>query len=450
MTAKFLEEAVEQADTTDEIAFGHHSVAKTGEVFACEFPSKSCIIVADVNTWEAAGEPALASLKDAGVEVVEPYIFPGTPTVYAGYDNVQVVEAALAEHPEAVACSIGGGTMNDLVKLASSELGQPYMHVCTAASVDGYAAFGASIAKDGFKITRNCAAPVAVVADLDIMADAPKRLTATGYGDLIEKIPAGADWILADELGIEPIDGRAWRLVQGPLKAALAHPEELDNGQIAGLAEENLLSGLAMQITQSSRPASGAGHLFSHVWEMEGHGQDWEPPLSHGFKVGVGTVASCALWEEALKLDLSRIDIDGLVVSAASEEELIANARTALKPRIFDEAVKNLLAKSLHGDELRERLLALQSRWPKIVERTRDQLYSPEKIADMLATAGAPWHPAQIGIDKERFIGTFYKAQMIRNRYTILDALVELGVFGELVDRLFAPGGFYAEHPCRD
>ena len=172
---------------------------------------------------------------------------------------------------DTVVCSIASGSLNDIAKLASGELDRPYMNVCTAASVDGYTAFGASIARDGFKITRNCPAPVAVVADVDVMAAAPSRLTATGYGDLIEKVPAGADWLLADELGIEPIDPDVWSLVQGPLRDALAQPHRLavaDRAEIAKLAEANLMSGLAMQAMESSRPASGAGHQFSHVWEM--------------------------------------------------------------------------------------------------------------------------------------------------------------------------------------
>lgn len=104
------------------------------------------------------------------------------------------------------------------------------MCVCTAASVDGFVAFGASISVDGFKITRNCPAPAALIADYQVAADAPRRLTATGYGDLLEKIPAGADWILADELGIEKIDPYTWGLVQGPLRDALKTPTQSARG----------------------------------------------------------------------------------------------------------------------------------------------------------------------------------------------------------------------------
>lgn len=202
--AALLDEALKDATDTKAVAFGRGAVHRTGEVFASTFPGKRAVVVGDDNTFNAvgattaAGEPIAAgpavvdSLKQAGVELEENIIFPGTPTLYGGYDNVEIIREKL-RGLDAIAVVVGSGVLNDLTKLASGELGRPYMVVCTAASMDGYASFGASISKDGFKITRNCPAPAAVVADLDIMAAAPKRLVATGVGDLIEKIPAGED-----------------------------------------------------------------------------------------------------------------------------------------------------------------------------------------------------------------------------------------------------------------
>jgi Iron-containing alcohol dehydrogenase len=204
--------------------------------------------------------------RAAGVRFAcAPHVFPGTPTLRTSYEQVTVVRELLAALPDAVCCAIAAGTINDVVKLASGELGRPYLVVCTAASVDGYTAFGASIARDGFKITRPCPAPAALIADTVVMADAPQRLTASGYGDLIEKLPAGADWILADEIGVESVRPEIWESVQPPAREALADPDLVAAGEleaVASLAEANLLSGLGMQAMRSSRPASGAGHLM--------------------------------------------------------------------------------------------------------------------------------------------------------------------------------------------
>lgn len=447
-----LDRALKTADETRAIEFGPGVLERTGEMFARLFPGRSVLVVADGNTFAVAGEEVVKSLLDAGVQLAAaPLVFPGTPTLYADYGNVGIVRERLAALPDAIACSIASGSLNDITKLASGELGRPYMNVCTAASVDGFSAYGAAISIDGFKITRECPAPAGLVADLDIMAAAPARLTSTGYGDLIEKIPAGADWILADELGIEPIEEHVWTLVQGELGEALGDPEAIARGErdaVAKLAEANLLSGLAMQAIRSSRPASGAGHQFSHTWEMEGHGLDWEPPLSHGYKVGVGTVASCALWEEALRLDLEALDVDAVVASARTEADVHAAIERLLPERIHEEARKASMAKHIEGEALRERLISMKERWPAIRERVSRQLVSPERAATMLRMAGAPHHPDLIGIDWDRFRETHLKANLIRSRYTVLELLVETGQFDAVTERLFAPAGFWGRHRC--
>ncbi|MFN8048274.1 MAG: sn-glycerol-1-phosphate dehydrogenase [Ancrocorticia sp.] len=450
MASELIATALKTADETKAIAFGDDVLADTGKIFAAEFPGAKVLVVADENTFGAAGDVVVASLKEAGVEFVEdPYVFPGTPTLYAGYENVEILREHARPLENTVICSIGGGTLNDIAKLASGELDRPYMNVCTAASVDGYASFGASIAKDGFKITRNCPAPVALVADNDVMAHAPQRLTATGYGDLIEKIPAGADWILADLLGIEAIDDYVWSLVQGPLRESLAYPAELAQGDVKAielLAEGSIMSGLAMQAAKSSRPASGAGHQFSHTWEMEGHGLDWEPPLSHGFKVGIGTVASCAMWEIFLKKSVEDFDIEKALAAVKSPEQIESEVRGALAPRMQEEAVKHSLKKRTEGDELVARIELLKKVWPELKERCEAQLITAQDAMDRLKAVGAPYHPEMIDIDWDRFRETHFKAQMIRDRYTVLDILTDLGILDEVVEELFSPEGFWGQH----
>lgn len=450
MPSDLITTALATADETKEILFGDGVTSLTGEMFKRLFPGARVLVVADGNTFQVTGTEVVDSLRRSGVEFAgEPYVFPGTPTLYAGYDNVELLRDHLATLDNAVICSIGAGTINDIAKLASGELGRPYMNVCTAASVDGFASFGASISRDGFKITRSCPAPAGLVADNEVVCAAPRRLTATGYGDLIEKIPAGADWLLADALGVEAVDDYVWGLVQGPLRGSLADPAVIGDGDkqaIEGLMEGNIMSGLAMQAAQSSRPASGAGHQFSHTWEMEGHGLDWEPPLSHGFKVGIGTIASCAMWELFLRMEAEDFDVERALAAVRSPEELEAEVRATLQPRMQDEAVRHTLSKRIAGDELVARVTLLKERWPTLRERCRAQLLPPQEIMDRLRAVGAPHHPELIRIDWDRFRETHLKARMIRDRYTVLDVLTELGVFDDVVAELFSPTGFWGQH----
>lgn len=445
-----IERALQDAEDTDVVVHGPGVVSRTGEVFARLFPGRKAVIIADGSTWQAAGPAVRDSLAAAGVELAQPLIFPAHPSVYAGYENVEKVREYLRPL-DAVACSIGSGTLNDLTKRASDELGRRYMNVCTAASMDGYAAFGASITKNGFKQTMSCRAPQALVADLDVIAGAPRRCTATGVGDLIEKIPAGADWIVADELGIEPIDQGTWDLVQGPLAEALADPEGLAAGRteaFPGLLEGLVMSGLSMQKYRiSSRPASGAGHQFSHVWEMEHLGMEQDPPLTHGFKVGLGTIAVLALWERVLERDLTVLDVDAIVAAWPTAEQEEASVRASFTGDMVEPAVAQTMGKYVTAEQLRERLELLSRVWPSIQERCRAQVRPAAWAEDVLRRVGAIYHPEQIGLDRERFRNTYLRARMIRTRYTLLDLLYETGILEEETDALFAPGGFWAERP---
>jgi glycerol-1-phosphate dehydrogenase [NAD(P)+] len=447
MSGERIQAALGGATDTQSVTIGPGAVGSVAEVFGRVFGDRAAVAVADENTWRSAGEQAQRHLEAAGYRTEKPFLFPPSTFVYAEYGNVETLRDALRD-VDAIPVAVGSGTLNDLVKRAAHELERPYMTVATAASMDGYTAFGASIAKDGHKQTMSCPAPRAFVADLTVLATAPADMTASGYGDLLGKVTAGADWIVADAFGIEPIDPRVWELVQGPLRESIGRPAELaagDRRALEDLVEGLVMSGLAMQAHASSRPGSGAEHQFSHLWEMEGLGRDRQPPLSHGFKVGVGSVAIAALYERLLRRDLSALDIEALRTAWRTPEEVQEAVEAAhTTPGLSDAAVKETLAKHVDADQLARRLMLLRERWPALRERLEQQLLPAGRLREMLKAAGCPSSPAEIGLPRSAFKETYHRAQMLRRRYTVLDLATETGLLGELVDELFAPGGFWA------
>ena len=437
------------ADATDTraVEIGPGALERTADVFTSLFNGSPAIIVADTRTMDVAGTRVAQVLAAAGVPTLDPYVFAGDPELYAQYENCELLRDVLAPL-DAVAICVGSGTLNDIVKRASGELGRGYLVVGTAASMDGFTAFGSSIALDGFKQTLSCPAPAGCIADLEIMAAAPNVMTASGYGDLLGKVPAGADWMLADALGLEAIDWSVWELVQGPLKKALSRPEALAAGDVEAtgdLAEGLIMSGLGMQNHQSSRPASGAEHQFSHLWEMEGHGVDISPRrLSHGFKVGIGTVAISALFERLLTRDLAHLDVDAAVAAWPTREAMEARVRAVHpNPQLVEETVVQALAKWVTPTELASRLTTLAELWPSLAPKLEAQLLPASELQTMLRAVGAPAHPSEIGLDWRRFRDTYTRAQMIRKRYTVLDVALEANLLDELVEELFAPDGFW-------
>jgi glycerol-1-phosphate dehydrogenase [NAD(P)+] len=444
-----IDAALRHASDTHYLLIGTGVLNDVGSVLEHVFGHQPAVVVADDNTYAVAGKAVYDRLCSAGWKVEEPIVFPGTPPLYASFENVLALEEKLRT-TSAVPIAVGSGTLNDLTKLAAYRLGRHYMCVSTAASVDGYTAFGAAITRDGFKQTMSCPAPRAVVADLDILVTAPAQMNSAGYGDLLGKVTAGADWILADALEIELIEKHAWALVQDSLCDWTGKPQALHAGDrqaIENLFEGLILSGIAMQISHSSRPASGSEHRFSHLWEMQAlaHGHE---PVPHGFKVGVGTEASAALYERVLARDLARLDIDALCRTWPSREEVRREVEQGHSiAKLAENAVEESLAKYIPPEQLRLRLMLIQERWPIIREHLKRQLMTAEHIRDLLRAAGCPTEPAEIGVSVSQLRESYTLARTIRSRYTVLDLVNECGILDPCVDELFAPGGYWAALP---
>jgi glycerol-1-phosphate dehydrogenase [NAD(P)+] len=444
--------ALRDATDTRAVELGTGALDATAEVFGRSFADRPAVVVADDHTWAAAGERVQRLLEAVGRATEAPFRFPPGRFVHAEYGNVERLREAFRGHG-AVPVAVGSGSLNDLVKRAAHELERPYLCVATAASVDGYTAFGAAITRDGYKQTLACPAPRAVVADLGVLLAAPAALTASGYGDMMGKVTAGADWLVADALEVEPVDPKVWSLVQSPLREVVGHPAELAAGDPVAmdrLVEGLILSGLGMQAHASSRPASGAEHQFSHLWEMEGLGQDREPPLSHGFKVGIGSIAVAALYERVLARDLAAVDVEARRAAWPTPEEAEAAVRAAhTTPGLAQAAVAETLAKHADPDRLGRRLALLRARWPELRDRLATQLLPAGRLRELLAAAGCPTTAAGIGLDRSAFAATYRRARMIRRRYTVLDLAAETGILADCVGELFAPGGFFAADPTR-
>lgn len=437
-----LAEALRSARETRELLIGADALRATARVFAAHFPGRAAVVVADPTTFGVAGQAVFAALRAAGLPALDPFVF-HDPALYAEHRYVAQLEAALRGH-DAIPIAVGSGTINDLVKLAAHRTARPsYLCVATAASMDGYTAFGASITFAGAKQTFHCSAPRAVVADLGIIGRAPPAMTAAGYADLLAKIPAGADWLLADALGVEPILPHVWAIVQGGLGPALADPAGARAGHpaaIAPLIEGLMLGGFAMQAAQSSRPASGAEHQFSHLWDMEHHAHAGTVP-AHGFKVGVATHAISRLYERLLEVDFASLD----PAACAARWPTVAAAETGVRTLFAGTdfvatALAETRAKWIEPAALCAQLRLLQRGWPDLRERLRGQLLPAAEVKRRLEAVGAPSEPEQIGLSRARLRATFRRAYHIRRRFTVLDLALRGGLLEELLEGLFGPG----------
>lgn len=438
--------ALENATYTKALCIGSGVLGETARIFKEQFPGKRAIIIADKTTYAVAGNAIAEILRNAHIDQIAPYIF-DEPEMHAEWKYIDQLDAVL-NATDAIPIAVGSGTINDITKLSSYHANRRYMIVATAASMDGYVAFGASITKDGAKTTFPCTSPQAVIADISIVATAPKEMTASGYADLFAKVPAGADWILADALGIEPIDPVAFSIVQDGLHDALANPSgarDADPKALRGLIEGLMLGGFAMQAyPKSSRPASGADHQFSHLLNMEHFVMRNGLAPSHGFQVSIGTLLSLSFYESLLKTDISSIDIEKCVQAwpdlATQEQHALELFKGTDFPTLGATEIK---AKYISADALRKQLQLFKDKWSDTKPRLERQLVPVAEAVRRLKTVGAPTLPEDIDLPRTRLRNSIIPAQHIRRRFTILDLGLRTCLLDRWTDQLFGKGGLW-------
>jgi glycerol-1-phosphate dehydrogenase [NAD(P)+] len=440
-----LSRALAAASTTRDVTIAAGSLGLLPTVLRRTARATRYVVVADDNTWAAAALQASRAIEAAGLALADPVVLSEKPRVKATAETAR----QLAERIGAAAAlpvAVGSGVINDLVKYAAELAGKPYVSVPTAASMDGYAASGAALREGGFKRTLACAAPVAVVADLDVIASAPAVMGAWGYGDLVGKLVAGVDWIVADALGEEALDPGPFAMVQDNLSAWLRHPggvRERDRNALDGLMRGLLMAGLAMQAHGNSRPASGSDHQFAHLWEMEELALDGQP-VSHGACVGVGCVSMVAAYEWLMHQDMRAVDPVLLAARAPSPAALEREIEASF-PLAFMAANAETETKAKAGTPLNveRRLKALKADWRDISQALHRRLPQAETIQKWLEAVGGPSDAPAIGVSRDKHARDYARARLIRRRFTGLDVLHDLGVLERAVIELFAPGGFW-------
>jgi glycerol-1-phosphate dehydrogenase [NAD(P)+] len=449
-TTLSIDECLKTATDTKCMITGDGIIAEIPRLLERYFPGRPVFAVADNNTFRAAGRAALDAITASGIPVAGSFIFP-EEEIHAEYHHVETLNEEFRRAEKTgetiVPVVIGSGTLNDLVKKSSSECALPYFCVPTAASVDGYTAYGAALVEGGFKHTLSCSAPLVVAADSSVLAAAPPYLSSSGFGDLAGKIIAGSDWIIADKAfsldgkgdlapGSQRIDDRAWAMVQLPLRDNLRRAVDAAKGgkdAVKILFEALGITGFALQYMQNSRCVSGCEHMWSHVWEMENLRANGRP-VTHGHKVAIGQLAAAAFTECLFREKPSR----SRGRQSWPERESSVRAAFAGLENAVPSALKTAREKFIgNGDEkaapLEEGLLDV---WDDMKEAVFRQLPPYAELSGLLEKAGCPVKPAEIGLSKTRVIATARSAQMMRVRFTVLDLAYETGVFDDVLKQM--------------
>jgi glycerol-1-phosphate dehydrogenase [NAD(P)+] len=265
--------------------------------------------------FEAAGfEPAVVIVEEASFSAVE--------------DVLEAAEAVDAGY----LIGLGGGKPIDIAKMAADELGCGFVSVPTAASHDGIVSGRGSVPEGDTRHSVAAHPPLAVIADTELIANAPWRLTTAGCADIISNYTAVKDWQLAHRLKNVEYSEYAGALSQMTAEMLVERSDSIKRGleESAWVVVKALVSsGVAMSIAGSSRPASGAEHLISHQLDRIAPGA-----ALHGHQVGVASLVTEYLhsgeggeWKQ-VRQALSSIDAPTTADELGIDDEQFIEAMT--------------------------------------------------------------------------------------------------------------------------
>jgi len=371
---------------------------------------KNRVMICDKNTYEAAGKEVEKLIPDLKKVVLDPNNLHanehGVGEAKKGLDAIGGADLMIA---------VGSGTIHDITRYHAYEMGIPFISVPTAASVDGFVSTVAAMTWNGCKKSFTAVSPVVVVADTDIYKKAPLILTASGVSDLLGKYTALADWKIAHAVTGEYICKEICEMEYQALDSLIKSLDGLITGDTKAyedLMYGLLLSGLAMQMTGNSRPASGAEHHMSHFWEMEVLNDYID--FYHGEKVGVGLILTSKIYHKAAE----KLEAGNFTVKETVELETDLIRANYNKPGMLETIMKENTPNLLENIDSQ-----------KLVEKTDEiiniirEIPTAEELTAMINKVEGVKSLADLGFEESFQYPTAQLSPYVRQRLTFMRLL---------------------------
>jgi 3-dehydroquinate synthase len=246
--------------------------------------SKRAFVISDRNVLSHWGEPALSSLRSAGIEATSLSLQPGdaTKSIETAATVYDWLASQRAERRDSIV-ALGGGMTGDFAAFVAGTYlrGMPVVQVPTSllamvdASIGGKTAVNLSAAKNLVGLFYQ---PRAVVADVATLKTLPRRELVEGFGEVIKHA------LIRDESLLDLLDERLEDLLV--LDPELTTDVIRRNVQIKGaiVSEDERETG-------SVRELLNYGHTLGHAFEAAGGYE----ALLHGEAVSVGMVAAAEI-----------------------------------------------------------------------------------------------------------------------------------------------------------
>jgi glycerol-1-phosphate dehydrogenase [NAD(P)+] len=395
---------------------GNNAVAHLVEYCEAQHLSRF-LLVADKNTYAVLGQAVEGAIKERGWDI-KSVVFEEQDVI----PNEDFIFQVLlqADFSERMYIAIGSGTLTDITRFASHRSRRPFISLPTAPSVDGFTSPSASLVVRNIKKTVIAQPPVAVISNLPVLTRAPQPMIAAGFGDILGKAIALADWRLGHLVWDEPYSAEIAQRVRQTLDACVSAVAEIGQATPSGI--EKLMyslidSGMCMLDFGNSRPAAGAEHYMSHFLEMKLL-REGRPAVLHGAKVGQCSVLVAGLYDRLRQI--SRAEAEARLQASSLPERAV---EVACIERVFGPIAGSLVIEQAPFLDmspqayarLKERIL---QHWEEIQALAR-LVPTAQEMSRLLVQAGGPTQPADLNLTDEEVSESLSYAHYIRNRFTV-------------------------------
>ncbi|NLW55726.1 MAG: sn-glycerol-1-phosphate dehydrogenase [Firmicutes bacterium] len=396
---------------------------------------KKALVVADQNTYRVAGAETMRLLAAGGLTA--------TLCLLEREGELEPDEAALGEillamDPEIdFLVAVGSGSINDLTRYVAFHTGREFVSVATAASMDGYTSVIAPLLARGLKVNKTATYPQVLICDLEIIRHAPYDMVISGFGDVIGKYIAKADWILGRIINEEPYCPVAADLVSQAVEKCLQQFEGIKNRTpegIKSLMEALILSGVSILMLGHTRPVASIEHNMAHFWEMAKLLRG-EKAASHGTAVGVGTLYAVRFYSLFLEQDWNELELERIRQARPTKAAWEEGVKDAYGEKIGSLILRDNPKEYIDWPEQERRLQALV-RNQRLIKEELAFLPDYETLVKVFRELGSPMTAAELGIDQETLRKSLLYAKDYRERYSVFKTVNEAGRLEEFVDRI--------------
>jgi len=397
---------------------------------------QNVLVVADEITFKVAAERIISNLEKEGY-ICTLCLLKGKQ-VEPSPERTQQIISALTPSIDFL-LSVGSGVITDLTRRAAVLSEKPFAVFGTAASMDGYTSITSSMMEKGMKITKYGKSANILMFDPAVLATAPPVMQAAGIGDVLAKYNVLVDWKLGSVVSGETFCPLCEELLLEALDLCSSNVDEIIKRSEKGmqaLIESLILAGLTVLIVRYTRPVASVEHNISHYFEMTSLAYGGPSP-SHGIGVGIGLIYSLIFHDILRNLDINSIDENKIKTKRMTKQQKKDFIMSYYPPGVGEEVLKVNNFWYLTWKQQQKRISALKNYHEQYKKDCRI-LPGYKEIIRIFEKLDSPTSAKKAGIGADRLKDALLCTKDYRPRYSIADALDELGILEDSVQKVLS------------